>query len=103
MPNDKNKAAARFPNTRLIDRKVTAFAPAGIAIDFISLNSLPYAIDGIAFWAKQLSKMACPGCNVVGSLRISHEVYGTVIECRRGDRGLCDYEHEQLFNSKATQ
>lgn len=86
MPNDKNKAAARVPNTWLMYRKVTAFALAGIAT------------DALTFWTRQLSKMACPSCGVVGSLRVSLEMYGTETECRRGDRGLCDYTHEQFLN-----
>lgn len=95
---------AKVPNTRLIDRKVIAFAPGGIAIDFISLTSLPYVFDSITFWIRQLDRMACPSCGVIGSLHVaSIASYGIVFECRRGDRGLCDYEHEQLFNARATQ
>ena len=98
---DKKPKAAGVPNTRLIDRKVTAFAPAGIAIDFISLTSLPYVFDSVAFWIKQLERMVCPSCGVVGSLSASIASYGILFECRRVDHGACDFLHEQLFSKRA--
>lgn len=85
--------------TRKIDRKIVAFDP-GLASDLISLQSLPFVIDSFTVWARQLGRLACPECNVVGSLRPSVEAYGVLIECRRG---VCDYAHEQLFSERATQ
>ena len=85
--------------TRKIDRKIVAFDP-GLASDLISLQSLPFVIDSFTVWTRQLGRLACPECNVVGSLRPTVETYGVVFECRRG---ACDYSHEQLFHPKATQ
>ena len=76
MPNEKAKA--RVPMTRRIDRKIVAFDP-GLASDLFSLESLPYAIDSLTFWARQLARMVCPECKVVGSLRASIETYGVVL------------------------
>ena len=101
MPNEKPKAREpRVPMTRKIDRKIVAFDP-GLASDLISLQSVPYAIDSLTFWARQIvGRLACPECGVVGSLRTTIEPYGTVTDCRRA---ACCYLHEQLFSSKATQ
>ena len=101
MAEEKAKVRGpRVPMTRKIDRKTVAFDP-GLASDLISLQSLPFVIDSFTVWARQLGRMACPGCNVVGSIRASIETYGVVLECRRGDRGACDYQHEQLFSNRA--
>lgn len=60
----------------------------------LEINSLDVVSDSIRFWSGRLRKLACPECDIVGSLEVRPLNYGIVVECARGQ---CGYEREVPF------
>jgi hypothetical protein len=62
------------------------------------LHSVAFVGDSLAFWARQLRKLACPRCKVFGALLVWERAHGIELYCcRRG----CNYNSEHAFNGKA--
>lgn len=91
----------RIPETRRIkaDNRVSIvpFNP-NRAAELFTLESFEHVFDSLAFWARQMRRIACPDCGIVGSLVIDQMPHGIVVH-------LCstvsDFEREAQFYGQA--
>lgn len=90
----------RVPKRRKVAGKIVPFAP-DRAAELLSLRSFDQVIESLGFWAKQLCRVACPQCGIVGVLIIQHLAHGITVQCNRQIE--CHFAREYNFFGVADQ
>ena len=67
----------------------------GFAAGDTELSSFAYVSRSLGFWARQMSRIACDSCGVVGSVRVDVRNYAVRFDCDH-----CAFEHFELFEGK---